>query len=70
MIGRMASASAAARFAPNPRRSMHERTMESTNSLHLARRMGSLEPSATLAMAARASAMIASGLDVIDLSVG
>jgi aspartate aminotransferase len=44
--------------------------MESTNSLHLARRMGSLEPSATLAMAARASAMIASGLDVIDLSVG
>ncbi|MFM8634242.1 MAG: pyridoxal phosphate-dependent aminotransferase [Planctomycetia bacterium] len=32
--------------------------------------MGSLEPSATLAMAARASAMAASGLDVIDLSVG
>lgn len=44
--------------------------MESKNSLHLAHRMGSLEPSATLAMAARASAMIASGLDVIDLSVG
>ncbi len=32
--------------------------------------MGSLEPSATLAMAARASAMAASGLNVIDLSVG
>ena len=32
--------------------------------------MASLEPSATLAMAARASAMAASGLNVIDLSVG
>jgi aspartate aminotransferase len=44
--------------------------MESNNSLHLARRMASLEPSATLAMAARASAMAASGINVIDLSVG
>ena len=32
--------------------------------------MASLEPSATLAMAARASALAASGADVIDLSVG
>jgi aspartate aminotransferase len=32
--------------------------------------MASLEPSATLAMAARASAMAAAGVDVIDLSVG
>jgi aspartate aminotransferase len=32
--------------------------------------MASLEPSATLAMAARASAMAASGINVIDLSVG
>ena len=32
--------------------------------------MRALEPSATLAMAARASAMTASGIDVIDLSVG
>jgi aspartate aminotransferase len=32
--------------------------------------MQSLEPSATLAMAARAAAMKASGVDVIDLSVG
>jgi aspartate aminotransferase len=32
--------------------------------------MASLEPSATLAMAARAGAMAASGVDVIDLSVG
>jgi aspartate aminotransferase len=38
--------------------------------LHLARRMRALEPSATLAMAAKASAMTASGIDVIDLSVG
>jgi len=44
--------------------------MKSKNSLYLADRMASLEPSATLAMAARASAMKASGLDVIDLSVG
>ena len=44
--------------------------MEKTSSLHLARRMASLEPSATLAMAAKASAMAASGIDVIDLSVG
>lgn len=39
-------------------------------SLHLARRMASLEPSATLAMAAKASLMAASGIPVIDLSVG
>jgi aspartate/methionine/tyrosine aminotransferase len=32
--------------------------------------MASLEPSATLAMAARAAAMAAAGVDVIDLSVG
>jgi aspartate aminotransferase len=43
--------------------------MES-KSLKTARRMASLEPSATLAMAARASAMAAAGVDVIDLSVG
>ena len=43
--------------------------MESS-SLHLARRMAALEPSATLAMAARAGAMKAAGLDVVDLSVG
>jgi len=39
-------------------------------SLRLADRMASLEPSATLAMAARASALAAAGKDVIDLSVG
>ena len=44
--------------------------MTTQNSLHLARRMASLEPSATLAMAAKASALAASGVDVIDLSVG
>ena len=43
--------------------------MES-KSLATARRMRALEPSATLAMAARASAMTAAGIDVIDLSVG
>ena len=43
--------------------------MES-QSLATARRMRALEPSATLAMAARAAAMTASGIDVIDLSVG
>jgi aspartate aminotransferase len=36
----------------------------------LARRMEALEPSATLAMAARAQAMAADGIDVVDLSVG
>ena len=45
-------------------------TIEKTRSLHTARRMASLEPSATLAMAARAAAMAAAGVDVIDLSVG
>jgi aspartate aminotransferase len=44
--------------------------MEKRNSLHLAKRMASLEPSATLAMAAKAASMAASGIDVIDLSVG
>lgn len=39
-------------------------------SLHTARRMNSLEPSATLAMAARAAALTAAGVNVIDLSVG
>ena len=43
--------------------------MES-QSLATARRMRALEPSATLAMAARAAAMTAAGIDVIDLSVG
>jgi len=43
--------------------------MESA-SLHLAARMAALEPSATMAMAARAGAMKAAGVDVIDLSVG
>jgi len=43
--------------------------MES-KSLATARRMRALEPSATLAMAARAAAMAAAGVDVIDLSVG
>jgi len=41
-----------------------------TSGLKLARRMAALEPSATLVMAARAGAMKAAGLDVIDLSVG
>ena len=41
-----------------------------SKSLHLARRMHALEPSATLAMAARASAMAAAGVNVVDLSVG
>jgi aspartate aminotransferase len=40
------------------------------DSLHLAHRMAALEPSATLAMAARAQALAAAGVDVIDLSVG
>jgi aspartate aminotransferase len=44
--------------------------MGTRNSLQLARRMAALEPSATLAMAARAQALAASGVDVIDLSVG
>ncbi len=39
-------------------------------SLSLADRMAALEPSATMAMAARAGALKAAGLDVIDLSVG
>jgi aspartate aminotransferase len=45
-------------------------TMEKSQSLTTARRMASLEPSATLAMAARAAAMTAAGTEVIDLSVG
>lgn len=45
-------------------------TMDKSHSLTTARRMASLEPSATLAMAARAAAMAAAGTDVIDLSVG
>ena len=49
---------------------MEPKKSESANCLHLARRMRALEPSATLAMAARASAMTASGVDVVDLSVG
>ena len=38
--------------------------------LRLAGRMNALEPSATLAMAARAQALAAAGADVVDLSVG
>jgi aspartate aminotransferase len=45
-------------------------TRESSKSLQLAQRMRALEPSATLAMAARASAMAAAGVNVVDLSVG
>jgi len=45
-------------------------SMEQTACLQLAARMASLEPSATLAMAVRAGAMKAAGVDVIDLSVG
>lgn len=41
-----------------------------SSALRLAHRMSALEPSATLAMAAKASAMKAAGVDVIDLSVG
>jgi aspartate aminotransferase len=41
-----------------------------TARVKLARRMAALEPSATMVMAARAGAMRAAGLDVIDLSVG
>ncbi len=41
-----------------------------SSALKLANRMAALEPSATLAMAAKASAMKAAGVDVIDLSVG
>ena len=44
--------------------------MEEDACFELAQRMASLQPSATLAMAARAGAMTASGIDVIDLSVG
>ncbi|MEI6256904.1 MAG: pyridoxal phosphate-dependent aminotransferase [Planctomycetota bacterium] len=43
---------------------------ESSRSLQLAQRMRALEPSATLAMAARASALAAGGVKVVDLSVG
>ena len=49
--------------------SRRESPLES-HSLHTAHRMQALEPSATLAMAARAAAMTAAGIDVIDLSVG
>ncbi len=51
------------------RESRRESPLES-HSLHSAQRMQALEPSATLAMAARAAAMTAAGIDVIDLSVG
>ena len=44
--------------------------VHASRSLRLADRMASLEPSATLAMAARASALAAAGKDVVDLSVG
>lgn len=56
---------------PEPVAEHHPR-MESleSKSLATARRMRALEPSATLAMAARAAALAAAGVDVIDLSVG
>jgi len=44
--------------------------MESSHCLRTAARMAALEPSATLAMAARAAALAAAGADIIDLSVG
>ena len=44
--------------------------MHTTTGPRLARRLTALEPSATLAMAARAAALAAAGADVIDLSVG
>jgi len=44
--------------------------MEPSKSLHLAGRMRALEPSATLAMAARAQTLAAAGVPVVDLSVG
>ena len=44
--------------------------MQNSSCLRLAGRMNALEPSATLAMAARAQALAASGADVVDLSVG
>jgi aspartate aminotransferase len=44
--------------------------MEPSHSLRLAGRMASLEPSATLAMAAKAAQLAAAGHDVVDLSVG
>ena len=46
------------------------KVMEEAACLQLAHRMASLKPSATLAMAARAGVMKASGIDVIYLSVG
>jgi aspartate aminotransferase len=44
--------------------------MESSHALRLAGRMLALEPSATLAMAAKAAQLAAAGHDVVDLSVG
>ena len=44
--------------------------MDSSSCLRTAGRLAALEPSATLAMAARAGALAAAGKDVIDLSVG
>jgi aspartate aminotransferase len=44
--------------------------MDASSCLHTAARLAALEPSATLAMAARAAALAAAGKDVIDLSVG
>ncbi|NBX31060.1 aminotransferase class I/II-fold pyridoxal phosphate-dependent enzyme, partial [bacterium] len=44
--------------------------MPNSSCLRLASRMNALEPSATLAMAARAQALAAAGADVVDLSVG
>jgi aspartate aminotransferase len=44
--------------------------MDPSHCLRTATRMAALEPSATLAMAARAQALAAAGADVVDLSVG
>jgi len=44
--------------------------MDASSCLRTAARLAALEPSATLAMAARAAALAAAGKDVIDLSVG
>jgi aspartate aminotransferase len=62
-------------MATGPRARLHSTgimnaTTARSNPLHTARRMAALEPSATLAMAARAAALAAAGKDVIDLSVG
>lgn len=58
------------RIADKSMERSHRLATPGTNSLQLADRMAALEPSATLAMSARAAAMTAAGQKVIDLSVG